>query len=113
MRQRNDEHSRRRFQLGPAVLLAGFVVMAGCNSSQPASPDTHADVVAAITNSFKDAALNNITITQDAEKHVITLKGHVPFPDEVKQAVSLAKQAAPDYTIADEVDVLPPNRPQS
>jgi hyperosmotically inducible protein len=39
---------------------------------------------------------------------VITLSGTVPTLDEKQQAESVAKQAAPNYTIADEIAVVSP-----
>lgn len=39
---------------------------------------------------------------------MITLSGTVPTPDEKEQAASVAKQTAPNYTIADEIAVVSP-----
>jgi hyperosmotically inducible protein len=52
--------------------------------------------------------LNSISVSQDQDKGVITLTGNVPSDDQKNQAETLAKQAAPDYTIADEIGIRPP-----
>ena len=49
----------------------------------------------------------------DREKGVMTLTGNLPSQDLKSQAENLAKQAAPDYTIADEIGVRPPDVSQA
>ena len=53
-------------------------------------------------------SLSNVSVSQDQQKGVITLTGNVNSDDKKNQAESLAKQAAPDYAIADEIGVLRP-----
>jgi len=52
--------------------------------------------------------LKDVSVSQDQEKGVMTLTGNVDTDDQKSQAAVLAKQAAPDYTIADEIGVRPP-----
>lgn len=94
--------SQRHFQLASAAILAGTLAVVGCQN-QPAHPDEKA----AVTNSLNSSSLNNISVSQDRDKGVITLTGNVPSDDQKSQAETLAKQAAPDYTIADEIGVRP------
>lgn len=87
-----------------ATSLVGVFVIAGCQKTQPAFPDFKGAVSSSLTG--KD--LGSIQVSQDRDKGVITLSGTVPTPEEKQQADSIAKQAAPNYTIADEIAVVSP-----
>jgi hyperosmotically inducible protein len=95
-------NSQRQILLGSAAILVGSLVLAGCHN-QPAHPDEKA----VVTNSLSSNNLNNIDVSQDREKGIMTLTGNVASDDQKNQAETLAKQAAPDYTIADEIGVRP------
>ena len=88
--------------LGAAAVLAGAMAISGCHS--PAHPDEKS----AVTNSLNGNNLSNVSVSQDRDKGVMTLKGDLDSQDAKNQAESLAKQAAPDYTIANEIGVRPP-----
>jgi hyperosmotically inducible periplasmic protein len=92
----------RYFLAGPATILAGALVIGGCQS--PAHPDEKS----AVTNSLSSNNLGSVSVSQDRDKGVMTLSGNVDSQDMKNQAESLAKQAAPDYTVADEIGVRPP-----
>jgi hyperosmotically inducible periplasmic protein len=96
------DHSPRPFLLGAAVLLSGAMVIAGCNKA------SHPDEKAAVNNSLNSNNLSAVSVSQDRDKGVMTLGGNVDNADAKSQAESLAKQAAPDYTIANEIGVRPP-----
>jgi hyperosmotically inducible protein len=83
--------------------LAVGLVIAGCNSN-PKYPDSKD----AVNNSLTQNNLGAIHVSQDQNKGVITLTGTVPSDSQKSQAESVAKQAAPQYTIADEIAVIPP-----
>ena len=87
-----------------AVTLAGIFALAGCNT-KTARPDEKA----AVTNSLTSNNLNAVSVSQDRDKGVITLTGNLESQDQKNQAESLARQAAPDYMIADELGVRPPD----
>jgi hyperosmotically inducible protein len=91
-----------RHLLPGAALLLGALAVAGCHN-QPAHPDEKT----AVTNSLKTNNLGDVSVSQDRDKGVITLTGNVGTDDQKTQAESLAKQAAPDYTVADEIGVRP------
>ena len=55
--------------------------------------------------------LSNVHISQDRNKGVITLTGTVPSQEKKLLAENAVKQAAPSYTIADEIAVTPPPSP--
>ena len=100
--------SHRSLLLASAVVLAGAAAIAGCNH-QPA----HADEKSAVTNSLNGNNLSDISVSQDRDKGVMTLTGNVSSDDDKTKAENLAKQAAPDYTIADEIGVRPPGDTQA
>lgn len=94
--------SKRQLLPGAAALLIGGLVMAGCHNEA-----SHPDEKSAVTNSLKNNNLSAVDVSQDRDKGVMTLKGNVASDDMKSQAETLAKQAAPDYTIADEIGVRP------
>lgn len=83
--------------------LAGAMMIGGCNSNPK-----YADSKDAVNNSLTQNNLGAIHVAQDRDKGVITLTGTVPTDDQKTQAESIAKTAAPTYTIADEIAVVPP-----
>jgi hyperosmotically inducible protein len=92
---------QRQFLLGSTVVLLGALGLAGCKQSHP-------DEKPAVTSSLTSNNLTAVSVSQDRDKGVMTLTGNVDSQDLKNQAESLAKQAAPDYTIADEIGVRPP-----
>lgn len=94
---------QRPFLLGAALLMGSAMVIAGCQNK------THPDEKSAVTNSLNSNNLGSVDVSQDRDKGVMTLKGDVASADAKQQAESLAKQAAPDYTIANEIGVRPPD----
>ena len=88
--------------LGIAAVLAGALAVAGCHNHAD-----HPDEKSAVSNSLNSNNLSDVSVSQDRDKGVMTLTGNVSSGDQKAQAESLAKQAAPDYTIADEIGVRP------
>ena len=93
---------QRPFLLGAAILMGSAMMIAGCQKNHP-------DEKSAVTNSLSSNNLGSVDVSQDREKGVMTLKGDVASADAKQQAESLAKQAAPDYTVANEIGVRPPD----
>ena len=82
------------------VIAAGLV---GC-SNAPKQPDVSDNVRRALDQGgFKD-----VSESQDRDRGVITLKGHVPTDSDKAQAESFAKSAAGGQVVANEIQVLPP-----
>jgi len=94
--------SCRRFLPGAVAILAGTMAVAGCNKA------SHPDEKSAVTDALKNNNLSAVSVSQDRDKGVMTLKGNLDSQDLKSQAENLAKQAAPDYTVADEIGVRPP-----
>jgi len=97
-----NRNNHRRFLLSSAAVLAGVMAVAGCNKP------SHPDEKSAVSDALKNNNLSAVSVSQDRDKGVMTLKGDVDSQDIKNQAENVAKQAAPDYTIADEIGVRPP-----
>jgi hyperosmotically inducible protein len=91
-----------KFLPGSVAILAGALVVSGCNN-KPAHPDEKS----AVTTAMSSNNLSDVSVSQDQDKGVMTLTGNVASADQKSQAETLARQAAPDYTIADEIGVRP------
>jgi len=95
-------HSRNR-RSGVAVLgliLGGAMAFVGCSSAHPDEKD-------AVNNALTANQLGVVSVSQDRDKGVITLTGDVETAEKKQQAETVAKQAAPDYTIENQVGVRP------
>jgi hyperosmotically inducible protein len=82
--------------------LLGVLVLAGCNS-EPKHPDVKDVVNSAMTQNN----LGVVNVSQDRDKGVLTLTGDVDSVDKKVQAETVAQQAAPGYTISNEIGVRP------
>jgi hyperosmotically inducible periplasmic protein len=98
----NVKAGRKSFAVGSVAILAGALLASGCNNKKE-FPDEKSSV----TNSLNGNNLNAVNVSQDRDKGVMTLTGNLDTADQKAQAETLAKQAAPDYTIADEIGVRP------
>jgi hyperosmotically inducible periplasmic protein len=84
-----------------AVLLTGALV--GCSRSDTRSPA----VADEIRKSLNQVGYKDVSVSQDREKGVVTITGHVPFASDKQQAESIAKSMAVGQVVADEIEVLP------
>lgn len=84
--------------------LAGVLMIGGCNNGPK-----YADSKDAVNNALTQNNLGAIHVSQDRDKGVMTLTGTVPNDAEKTQAENVAKQAAPTYTVANEIAVVPPD----
>src|SRR5580698_8868631 len=101
MKSRSTEFMLRR---GGAVILSlvlgGALALTGCNQTHPDEKD-------AVNNALTANNLGVVSVSQDRDKGVMTLTGDVETADKKQQAETIAKQAAPDYTILNQVGVRP------
>jgi len=82
------------------LVLSIALTLAGCSQAHPDEKD-------AVNNALTANQLGVVSVSQDRDKGVMTLTGDVETTDKKQQAESVAKQAAPDYTIANEIGVRP------
>lgn len=90
------------FRLGGAAVLA-LAFLVGCSS-----PTTSPDVTGAIKDSLNQAGIKDVSVSQDRDKGVVTLKGNVAANIEKDRAESIAKSIAGSQVVANEIAVLPP-----
>jgi osmotically-inducible protein OsmY len=89
----------RQLSLAATVALAGAVALCGCKADHP-------DDKPAVINALGNQSLFSVTVTEDRHNGVITLTGDVATNDSKLQAASLAGQAAPGYSIANNIRVV-------
>jgi len=95
--------------LFPAVAaMVGLVTIQAC-STTPKAPD----VADSIREALKQAGLKDVSVSQDREKAVVTLKGNVAADSEKMQAESIAKSLAAGQVVGNEIAVLPPGAQSS
>jgi osmotically-inducible protein OsmY len=78
--------------------------LAGCSSTSPKS----SDVSDSIRKSLDQANLKDVSVSQDRNKGVVTLGGHVASGGDKSQAESIAKSIAGGQVVADQIAVVPP-----
>lgn len=95
----------KSFKLCSGLLaLLVVVTLAGCRTRGPQSPD----VADSLRRSLDQAGLKDVTISQDRDKGIVTLGGHVPANTDKAQAELIAKGIAPGQVVADQILVTPP-----
>ncbi|ABF42556.1 Putative phosphoslipid binding protein [Candidatus Koribacter versatilis Ellin345] len=85
-----------------ALLLAVFATTA-CNNKAT----EHADVKDKVDSAMTQGNLGVVKVAQDRDKGVLTLTGDVISADDKARAEQIAKENAPDYTVANELGVRP------
>ena len=87
-------------------LLAVVVVgtLAGCTTAPTKAPD----VSDSIRTSLDQAGFTDVSVSQDGDKGVVTLGGHVAAEADKAQAVSIASSFAGTQVVANQIAVLPP-----
>ncbi len=85
------------------VTIAIAAALTGCSSATK-SPD----VADSIRKSLDQAGYKDVSVSQDRDKGVVTLSGHVLGDTDKAQAEQLAKTIAVGEVVADQIIVLPP-----
>jgi len=86
-------------------LLAVVVIgtLAGCSTASKA-----ADVSGSIRTSLDQAGLKDVSASQDRDKGVVTLGGHVAADRDKSQAESIARSIAGAQVVSNQIAVIPP-----
>jgi len=66
------------------------------------------DVTSPIKDALKASGYKDVSVSQDRDKGVVTLKGSVPASGDKAQAESIAKSLAAGQVVANEIAILPP-----
>jgi len=88
--------------LGIVVAGALMAISQGC-STAPKAPDVKTE----IRNSLDQVALKDVSVSQDRDKGVITLDGHVGSDSDKIQAESIARSFARGQVVANQIAVWP------
>ena len=89
------------FLMAVTVVIAG--TLAGCSSP----PTKAADVTESIRTSLAQANLKDVSVSQDRDKGVVTLSGHVAVESDKVQAESIAKSFSGTQVVANQIAVTP------
>lgn len=95
-------HTPRIWTAFMTVTLLAIFVLAGCNRDAQ-----HPDVKDAVDGAMTQNNLGVVKVAQDRDKGVLTLTGDVISADDKARAETVAKNAAPGYTVANELAVRP------
>ena len=85
--------------------ILGFGMLSGCSTENNSKAP---DVSGQIRNSLNQAGLKDVSVSQDREKGVVTLKGSTTSDSDKAQAESIAKSIASSQVVANEIAVRPP-----
>ena len=86
------------------LAIAAIGTLAGCSAASTKA----ADVSDGIRASLDQAGLKDVSVTQDRDKSVVTLGGHVPADGDKRQAESIARTMAGIQVISNQIAVIPP-----
>ncbi len=85
------------------LLLGALLTVGGC-SDRTKAPDVSDN----IHTSLDQAGFKDVSVHQDRDKGVVTLKGTVPSDADKARAESIARAQAAGEVVANEIAVLPP-----
>jgi hyperosmotically inducible protein len=78
------------------------VLLLGCSA-----PTKAPDVTATVKDALKQVDLQNVTVSQDRDKAVVTLSGSVSEESDRVRAGEIARSVAGNQVVANEIAVLP------
>jgi len=93
--------------LKPCLSLLALVAvgtLVGCSTT----PTKSADVSDSLRTSLDRAGLKDVSASQDRDKGVVTLGGHVASDGDKSQADSIARSIAGAQVVANQIAVIPP-----
>jgi hyperosmotically inducible protein len=83
------------------VVIVG--TLAGCSMTTT----READVSDNVRKSLDQAGFKDVSVSQDRDKGVVTLTGHVTVDADKSQAESIAKSIAPSEVVSNQIAVVP------
>ena len=85
-----------------AIALAGFGIAAGCSATAKS-----ADVAVSVRASLDQAGFKDVSATQDRDKGVVTLGGHVTTDADKSQAQTIVQGIAAGQVVSNQIAVIP------
>ena len=91
--------------LATMIVLIGFgiALAVACSDRHSKAPDVSSD----IRHALDQAALNEVSVSQDRDKSVVTLTGNVSTSDDKARAESIARSIAGTQVVSNEIGVRP------
>jgi hyperosmotically inducible periplasmic protein len=104
LRTTRPEKNMKTIKLCVTILIPlVFGSLVGCSRTSATSPD----VSDSIRKSLDQSGLKDVSVSQDRDKGVVTLGGHVAVDGDKAQAESIAKSIAAGEVVSDQIAVLP------
>ncbi len=85
------------------ALIASAITLTMACSDHPKAPDVTGD----IRHALDQQGLNDVSVSQDREKSVVTLTGDVQTDDDKARAESITRSIAGTQVVSDEIGVRP------
>ncbi len=85
------------------LAVLGFGILSGCSANSTQSPDISSN----LRKALDQAGLKDVSASQDRDKGVVTLSGHVAAEGDKQQAQSLAQAMAGSQVVANQIAVIP------
>jgi osmotically-inducible protein OsmY len=85
------------------VAVAAIGSLVGCSARSTRA----ADVSGSLNTALDQAGLKNVSVTEDRDKGVVTLGGHVAADAEKLQAQSIATSMAGAQVVSNQIEVIP------
>jgi osmotically-inducible protein OsmY len=85
-----------------AIALVG--TLAGCSTASTKAPD----ISAGLRTSLDQAGFKDVAASEDLDKGVVTLTGHVVADSDKTQAETIAKGIAGSQVVSNQIAVVPP-----
>ncbi len=95
----------KRFHLLRDLVLCAAATAVACGVAAAVHTNAHPDSQRAVHGALSSHDLDSVTIDQDQDKGVIRLTGVVSNSDSKDRAQQLAQQAAPGYSIDNQIQV--------
>jgi osmotically-inducible protein OsmY len=104
-RERIEGENMKAFKLCLSVLAVALAgTLAGCSTGSTKSPE----VSGRIRTALDQAGFKDVTSSQDRDKGVVTLGGHVAADADKAQAQSIAASIAGTQVVSNQIAVIPP-----
>lgn len=84
-------------------VVVAILATLGCSERPPKAPDVSSD----IRHALDQAGLNEVSVSQDRDKSLVTLTGNVASDDDKSRAESIARSIAGAQVVSNEIGVRP------
>ena len=89
--------------ISSALVALAIALTLACSDRPPKAPDVTGD----LRHALEQAGLNEVSVSQDRDKGVVTLTGKVATDDEKARAESIARSVVGSEVVSNEIGVRP------